>query len=282
MKASWKGSIEFCGFPIPVRIGSATGDSDAGFRPHQYSPDNSRIRFRRVSEATGEEVAYADIKKGWDAADGSVVFLTDEEVMAAYGPVSRLAALKFTDAAAIPDIAKAKQFIVQPDTGGERGYALLVRALQRSGKAGITQLGVQARKRLAVVSATADNYLSVTQLEWPADIRRPDFTAPAPNFSETEEKLATELVEKLSDDFDYWAQADNSQVLLSELIQEKLGAGESARIVSAGPAQAGTVALDLMSTLLASLDAVKAAKAPKKRAPRKPRAVPAESGEEAA
>ena len=163
---------------IPVSLGVAISSNDIEF--HQHAPDGSRIRLKRVAESTGEEVPYADIRKGYDCPDGSVIFLTDEDFAEALGPVSREAEiLQFTSALAIPDMAKSTPYFVRPGKGGERAYALLARALAKTRSVAIVKFGLRQRKRLGALSATTDGYLVLEQLEWADDIRKPDFAAPS-------------------------------------------------------------------------------------------------------
>ena len=62
---------------IPVRVFSAIREHDVRF--HQLAPDGSRIHYKRVSEKTGREVEFADIKKGYETSKGKyVVFDRDE------------------------------------------------------------------------------------------------------------------------------------------------------------------------------------------------------------
>ena len=65
MKSIWKGSIAFGLVNIPIRLYSAT--ESLGITTHMlYKKDLSRIRFQRVAESTGKEVAAEEIVRGYE------------------------------------------------------------------------------------------------------------------------------------------------------------------------------------------------------------------------
>ena len=74
----WKGAISFGLVSIPVRLFSATEEKDISFR-QVHREDGGRIRYKRVCSVDGEEVAYADIAKGYELPDGEMVVLDDED-----------------------------------------------------------------------------------------------------------------------------------------------------------------------------------------------------------
>jgi len=290
---SWSGTLRFLAFSIPVKLSSAVSESSTT-TTHQYAPDGGRIRYRRVSEATGEEVAYRDIQKGFQCDDGNLVLLSNDDFAEAYGTTSReTEVLLFADPSQIPNVARSKGFIVRPGVGGERSYAAAVKVLQQAGKVAVLVFGIQQRKRLAVLSPTAEGYLRLEQLEWAEDIAVPDFTAPVADFSANEEEVIGKLaglVAGQAQDFDYPSRKDDSRARLNALITSRIEAGQT---TTATPAADSPVAQygNLMDQLVASVEAVKTEKEPapakpkparKPRAPRKPRATATAEKETAA
>jgi Ku protein len=78
VRSIWKGAVSFGLVSIPVKLYSATEEKDISFHQVRRS-DGSRIRYKRVAEADGEEVSYGDIAKGYQLDSGEVVVLTDED-----------------------------------------------------------------------------------------------------------------------------------------------------------------------------------------------------------
>lgn len=253
MRSSWKGSIGFGMLSIPVNLAGAVNDN-GDIELHQHAPDGSRIRYKRVSSATGEEVEYKDIRKGYECADGNTVFLTDDDFEAAYGKISREAViLMFAKASDVPDIAKSKPFFIQPQKGAEKAYAVLVQALRKSGTVAVVQVGMRQRKRLATVSPTEDGYLILEQLEWHEDIRKPDFSAPANAVSDSETDMAVNLIETMTQTFTHAEWRDDSREKLNEMIAKRIELGQ---VTGTGTADKNTgQAVDLMSVLAASVKA---------------------------
>lgn len=253
IKSAWNGTIGFGMVSIPVVLLKAVGDNDIKF--HQHAPDGSRIRMKRVAESTGLEVAAADIRKGYDRADGSVVFLTDDDFAEAFGPASKIAEiLYFTSALAVPDIAKSTAYYVKAGQGGDTAYKLLARALNETGTVAIVRYGLRQRKQLGALSATTDGYLMLEQLQWAADIREPGFTPAEPEVSDAHIDMAVKLIGSLTSDFDFAAMHDDSQEKLDALITARIESGQVTAPVTAVPDQATSPA-DLMAMLTASIEA---------------------------
>jgi DNA end-binding protein Ku len=267
MRSIWTGAITLSLLNMPVKLGSSTKDNQLGLHMVRKS-DGSRIRFTRVAEADGQEVQWNDIAKGYDAPDGSLVILDDEDFKAAYGPKNRVASiLMFTNAASVPRTAIKTSYHVQPDKGGEKTYALLAGALQASGKVAILTFAMRQRVALAVL-APQDGYLILESLEWHADVLTPDFAAPPMTASEDEQALAARLIEQMTGDFDYAAQKDVSTEAVAAVIQAKIEKGHV--IAAPKPAEPGGAAIvNMMDAIQASLKATRPEEKPKARAPRR-------------
>ena len=86
--AIWTGSISFGLVTVPVRLVSATKSLDVRF--NQLDADTgARIRYRRVSDATGEEVPSEKIVKGYEIEPGQYVIVEPDELAALQPKKSR-------------------------------------------------------------------------------------------------------------------------------------------------------------------------------------------------
>ena len=79
MRAIWKGAVSFGLVSVPVKLYAATESHDVSFR-QVHAKDGGRIKYQRVCSLDGEEVAYADIAKGYETEDGEMVILTDDDM----------------------------------------------------------------------------------------------------------------------------------------------------------------------------------------------------------
>src|SRR6201996_4332359 len=77
MRSIWTGAIGFGLVNIPIKMYSAVQDSELDLDMLDKK-DHSNIRFKRVNEKTGKEVAWENIIKGYKINDQYGV-LTDED-----------------------------------------------------------------------------------------------------------------------------------------------------------------------------------------------------------
>jgi DNA end-binding protein Ku len=103
MRTIWKGSISFGLINIPVKLYTAVQESTLDLDMLD-SKDHSNIKFKRVNENTGKEVAYSDIVKGYKL-NGEYVVLDDEDFKAADALKTRtIEILNFVDQKEIDSI----------------------------------------------------------------------------------------------------------------------------------------------------------------------------------
>ena len=122
-KAIWTGSLSFGLVNVPVGLYSATEDRSIHF--NQFRAGTSeRIRNKRVSELTGDEVAYGDIVKGYDLGGGEYVILTPEELSSvAPGPSRTIEVTDFVELSEIDPIYFDKPYFLAPHgKNGDRAY----------------------------------------------------------------------------------------------------------------------------------------------------------------
>src|ERR1700712_6039163 len=77
MRALWSGALGFGLVNIPIKIYSATQDSELDLDMLDKK-DHSHIKFKRVNENTGKEVAWENIIKGYKL-DNKYIVLTDDD-----------------------------------------------------------------------------------------------------------------------------------------------------------------------------------------------------------
>src|SRR5438270_8896536 len=130
MRSIWKGTVSFGLVSIGVKLFSATEEKDVSFHQVRRS-DGSRIRYKRVAEADGEEVAYADIAKGYELPTGETVILTDDDFADLPLPTNKTVdVLEFVPVEQIDPIYFAKSYYLEPDKQATKPYVLLRQALE--------------------------------------------------------------------------------------------------------------------------------------------------------
>jgi DNA end-binding protein Ku len=256
MRAIWKGAIAFGLVSIPVRVFAATEQRTVSFVQVRRS-DGSRIRYRRVAEADGAEVAYSDIAKGYPLASGEVVVLEDAELAELPLRTSReVEVVAFVPVAEIDPILYAKPYYLEPDPLGLKPYVLLREVLRRSERVALVKVALRGRESLAVIRVRDDVLVLHTTL-WPDEVREPAFevlgTAVEP--AEAEVAMAETLVAAMSGDFDPSQHTDHYREAVEALIQAKVDGMETVTPPEAGESSEAVV--DLMAALRASVEAAR-------------------------
>ncbi|MCW2545320.1 MAG: Ku protein [Frankiales bacterium] len=258
MRAIWKGAISFGLVTIPVKLYSATEEKDVAFHQVRRS-DGSRIKYKRVAAADGEEVAYGDIAKGYELGSGETVILTDEDFKDLPLTTSRaIDVLQFVPLTEVDPIYFAKSYYIEPEKTGTKPYVLLRDALEDSGKVAIVKVALRNREALATLRVRDGVFVLETML-WPDEIRTPafDFLDEKVEVRAQELAMAASLIETLTGDFDPSAYTDSYREALQAVIDAKIEGREVVQPESSQPTS-GTV-IDLMAALRASVDAAKKA-----------------------
>jgi DNA end-binding protein Ku len=251
----WKGAISFGLVTIPVRLFAATQERDISF--HQvHQADGSRIRYRRICEAEGQEVPFSEIAKGYELPDGNTVVLTKEDF--ANLPLmttKTIEVLKFVPVEQIDPIYLARSYYLKADSAGEKPYVLLRDALNRSGQVAVVKVALRSREALATLR-TRDDILLLQTMLWPDEVRDIASVSPPQDVAVRPQEIdmAQSYIETLSGDFDPSEYGDTYREALDELITAKVAGQEL--VEPAAKVDEGKV-IDLMAALRASVEQAK-------------------------
>ncbi len=261
VRSIWKGAISFGLVSIPVKLYSATETKDVSFHQVRRS-DASRIKYKRVAAADGEEVAYGEIAKGYELPNGETVVLTDEDFKDLPLTTSRaIDVLQFVPLEQVDPIFFEKSYYLEPDKSGTKPYVLLRDALAESGKVALVKVALRNRESLATLRVRDGVFVLETML-WPDEVRTPTFEFLDEEVETRSQELAMagSLIETLSGDFNPSLYKDTYREALQQVIEAKIEGREVTAAPDSQPSS-GTV-LDLMAALRASVDAAKAKGAP--------------------
>ncbi len=181
MQSLWAGPIVCGQVSIPVRLYPATQQRDVTFR-QVHREDGGRVSFRRVCEACGRDVPYAEVAKGIERPDGEIVPLSDDDLASLPRErARRIDVLSFAAAGQIDAILAGRSYYLAPDAPGTRpstrAYLVFREALARAGKVAVATVTLRQREAMAVLRAR-DRVLVLQTLLWPDEIRTPDFPFP--------------------------------------------------------------------------------------------------------
>jgi DNA end-binding protein Ku len=232
MRSIWKGSIAFGLVNVPVKVYSATEDHDVKF--HQvHAKDNGRIRYKRVCEVCGEVVEYRDIAKAYESDDGQTVIITDEDIATLPEERSReIEVLEFVPASDIDPMMYDRSYFLEPEGKSSKSYVLLAKTLMETDRVAIVHFALRNKTRLAALRVqdfSKRDVMVIQTLLWPDEIRDPDFPVldKEVDIKPAELKMASQVVESMTDDFNPDRYHDDYQEQMHELIQAKLEGGEA-------------------------------------------------------
>jgi DNA end-binding protein Ku len=271
---------------IPVKLYAATEQRDVSFR-QVHREDGGRVQFRRFCSLDGQEVAYADIAKGYELATGDVVVLTDEDMQELpLATAKRIDVLHFSPAGQLDPILSNKAYYLEPEPPGVRAYALFRDALERSGRVAVAKVAIRQREALAALRVR-EGVLVLETLLWPDEVRTPDFKFLDEDVDvrSQELKMAASLIDTMTEDFDPSLYKDAYREALEALVQAKIEGNEVVRPVGqAATADKEGGPADLAETLRASVEAAKAnrAKTPDKPAAKTTRKTAGKTADKAA
>ncbi|MGH3573675.1 MAG: Ku protein, partial [Pseudonocardiaceae bacterium] len=227
MRAIWKGALAFGMVSIPVRLYSATEDRDVSF--HQvHDEDAGRVRYQRMCTVCDQEVAYADLAKGFELPSGETVILTDEDFANLPLPTTKVVELvAFVPADQVDPLAMARGYYLEPDPAGRKPYELLRAALERTSRVGLAKIAVRSKESLAVLRPRG-NVLALQTMVWPDEVRKAQFDVldREVSVSAAELKMADTLIEAMSGDFTPEAYHDGYREALLSVIEAKTAGKE--------------------------------------------------------
>lgn len=220
MKSIWKGAIGFGLVNIPVKLYSAVQNSNLDLDMLD-SKDMSKIKYQRISERSGKEVPFDRIVKGF-LLNESYVVLEDEDFESAMPEKNKLIELEnFVDISAVNPIYYETSYYTQPEPQGKKAYALLLKALQKSKKAGIARFVLRSSEHLCVIHPLG-NMLVVTRIRFDEEIRSPkELEIDAPTVKPKELEVGMALIKQYSSDFDISAFKDEYSKELMKIIRAK-------------------------------------------------------------
>ncbi|WP_432477237.1 Ku protein [Nocardioides sp. GXQ0305] len=254
MRAIWKGSVSFGLVNVPVKLYSATESHDVSFR-QVHAKDGGRIKYQRVCSIDGEEVAYADIAKGYETEDGEMVILTEDDMADLPVTSSReIAVEKFVPRDQIDPMLLEKSYYLEPENTGAKPYALLRQALLDADRMAVVTVALRQRTTIAVLRVK-DDVIVLQTMMWPDEIRTPDFSIDSGEVKDAEVKMANMLVETLAGDFDASEFEDDYAEAVQELVKAKIEGGEIKRTPTSTKSSGEVV--DLLAALQKSVQDAK-------------------------
>lgn len=252
MRSLWTGAIGFGLVNIPIKLYSATEESSLDLDMLDKK-DHANIKFKRVNENTGKEVAWENIVKGYKIDDRYVV-LTDEDFQKASPEKTKIIEIKeFVLEKEIDGIYYETPYYLEPEKSGSKAYILLRDALAKTGKVAFGSFVLRNKESLCLLK-TVDKILVLYKIRWAQEVRSTEeLNIPAGSSKPAELKMAIQLIDQLSGPFEIDKYEDTYSDELMKLINAKAKGKKPAKPVMKVVHKEGK---DLLSQLKASLQPV--------------------------
>lgn len=255
MRPIWNGSISFGLVNIPVRMFSGTNPREGIGLDMLHKADQGKIHYARICSKDGKEVAWEDIVKGYEYRDGDYIVLTEKDMDELDIKKSQTVdILQFVEEHDIDIRYFEKPYYLEVVKGGEKAYALLRSALQKSGKLALAKFVMHQREHIAVIKPVG-RVLVLNQMRFPTDLRQPgELNLPTDKeVTEAELEMALKLVKQGTKPFIAEDLRDTYTEELEEMIKKKAKSKGKTAPAKKSSAPKETSASDLMSALKASL-----------------------------
>lgn len=251
MHTMWKGSISFGLVNIPIKMFASTEDHDIKFK-YIHKDCNTPIKYEKVCPVCDKEIGPEQIVKGYEYEPGKFVIIKEEDLKALKPDQGRsIEIVDFVELKDIDPIYFQKTYYLSPQETGGKAYQLLRQAMNDTGRIAVAQITIRDKQTLAVVRVY-HNLLVLETIYYPDEIREISQVPNIPEnikINENELKVATQLIDNLTTEFDPEKYKDEYRDKLLDLIQKRVAGQE---VVIQETAEKTNI-IDLMEALQASV-----------------------------
>ena len=248
----WTGSISFGLVNIPIKLVSATEPHRVGF--HEFEEGSGeRIRYKRVAEDSGHEVAWQKIQKGFEIDKDRFVVLTDEELKAAEPERTHTVDIQqFVKLTEIDPLSWDQSYYAAPDgAAATKAYVLLRDAMEKEGRVAVGRF-VMRTKEYVVCVRPLGKALVLQTMFFGNEVRKATDVVDVPARAEAsarELSMAGQLIASLAGPWKPDDYEDTFKRSVMELVKKK----DRGETLEAGAAPKAPRIVDLMEALKATL-----------------------------
>jgi DNA end-binding protein Ku len=252
----WSGAISFGLVNVPVRMFSAVREHKLHFH-YVHEPDGSPIGYQKICKAEDKPVPDDEIVKAFELEPGEWVYMTEEDFEAARAADEGGRTIQISEFVPREEIDAAyfeNSYYLAPQAGAERPYALLARALDKTGLTGIATLIMRDREYLAALRVR-EGAIVLERMYFADEVRPADEHAPGDaDVADRELSAAVELIERLAGSFEPEKYEDTYRERLCDIIRAKR---KGERVPVAEVEEEPQEAEDLLAALRRSVEEAK-------------------------
>lgn len=221
-RSIWRGRISLGLVNIPVKLYTMIRDNSISFR-YLHKEDGAPVQYQRVCTLHDKVVPWKDIVKGFEVDEDEYVVFTKEE-LEALRPESdeRIRIDKFVNLISIDPLYFDKSYILTPNKSKD-AYSLMLKAFQKMGMAGVGRFTMKNKEHPVVIHEYKGSLILTTlryanEIVYPLDL---EDLNDLPQPTKEELKIATKIIENLSDEFDITEYKDGFREKVEKIIEKK-------------------------------------------------------------
>jgi DNA end-binding protein Ku len=259
MASAWNGFITFGLISIPVKLYPAARSARVGL--HQlHSVCKTRLRQPLFCPSCNRIVDRSEVVKGYEYEDGKYVLIDPDEIKKITPESARaMEILAFVKQSEIDPLFFDSSYFLVPDDAGKKAYKLLLKTMEDKDRVATAKITMHQREYTAFLRPY-DHGIALHTMYFANEIREAPGYGKIDNvkLSPQEIKLAEQLVDNLSEEFQLKKYHDEFETRLRTLIDAK----QRGRDVAAAPRPARAPVIDIMAALKKSLERTEARKRP--------------------
>ena len=250
----WKGHLRLSLVSCPIQLFPATGEREK-ISFHQINKATGhRIRYRKVDEVTGEEVASDQIIKGYEIAKGQYIEITNEELEAITLESTKTIEIdEFVPRNEIDDLYAIRPYYIAPDGKvGQDAFVVIRNIIEQMKMVAIGRVVLTSREHVIAMEPRGKGIMG-TLLRYPYEIRdEHEYFDQIPDLKLGKDMmdLAKHIVETKSGHFEPEKFEDHYEAALKELIEKKIKGIE----LEVPEARAPVTVINLMDALRRSIE----------------------------
>ncbi len=247
---TWKGVMTFGLVSIPVRL-YAAARSKRTYLHQLHDKCHTRLKQPLFCPTCNRIVDRSEVIKGYEYETGQYVMIENEDIKKITPASQRnMEILAFVPQAQIDPIYFDSSFLLMPEKEGQKGYQLLLKALEDTHMVGIAKITMHQRE-YTVFIRPRDHGLTLHTMYYANEIQS------VAGYGQNEDvklkpqevKLAEQLVQDLAEDFQPQQYHDEFQKRLQELVEAKA----KGQKITVAPEQHRGRVIDIMQALKKSI-----------------------------
>ena len=248
-------TVSFGLVAIPVNVYSSVITSERMAFNFLRASDGSRVKQQYIAVNDSKVVPRTEITKGYEFSKDKFVVFSAKELKELEDKSSRTIDIsEFVPLESVDPIYYSGTYLLAPEKGGAKPYALLARALTESRLCAVGRWVSHGKEHIVVLRPLGGG-IAMHQLHFQAEIRSvKDLDIETAKVSDAELKLARQLIDQLAvSKFDPTEYADEFKGRLAAAVHRKIEGKEVSVAAEAGAARNEGNVIDLMQALKKSL-----------------------------